>query len=149
MNVTIKAKRLPHATGLNAPRKMTPGSSGCDICAAVEGPKTIEAGSHALVPTGFCFEIPQGFEVQVRSRSGLALKHGVMVLNSPGTIDSDYRGEVNVILANFGAEPFIINRGDRIAQLVPMAVPLDVNFTESEELSETKRGAGGFGHSGV
>jgi dUTP pyrophosphatase len=149
MSLIIKIKRLPHAMGLKAPRKMTPGSSGCDICAAVERPTTIQPGSHALIPTGFCCEIPPGYEVQVRSRSGLAVKHGVMVLNSPGTIDADYRGEVNIILANLGSEPFTVNRGDRVAQLVPMAVPVNVDFVESDELSGTDRGAGGFGHSGV
>lgn len=128
---------------------MTKGSSGCDVCAAVETDVVLQPGGRALVPTGFCFEIPQGYEVQVRSRSGLAVKHGVFVLNSPGTIDSDYRGEVKVILANTGSAPFTIKRGDRIAQLVVAPVASDVDFAESENISETRRGAGGFGHTGV
>jgi dUTP pyrophosphatase len=128
---------------------MTKGSSGCDVCAAVETDVVLEPAGRALVPTGFCFEIPQGYEVQVRSRSGLAVKHGVFVLNSPGTIDSDYRGEVKVILANTGNAPFTIKRGDRIAQLVVAPVAADIDFAESGNISETKRGAGGFGHTGM
>ncbi len=145
----IAVKRLAHAEGLPLPHKQTKGSSGCDVCAAIESSALLEPGERLLVPTGFCFEIPQGQEVQVRPRSGLAIKHGVTVLNTPGTIDSDYRGEVKVILINLGSEPFEIKRGERIAQLVPMSVPLDVDFKETEKLSETKRGAGGFGHTGT
>jgi dUTP pyrophosphatase len=115
----------------------------------VETDVVLEPAGRALVPTGFCFEIPQGYEVQVRSRSGLAVKHGVFVLNSPGTIDSDYRGEVKVILANTGSAPFAIKRGDRIAQLVVAPVANNVDFAESESISATKRGAGGFGHTGI
>jgi dUTP pyrophosphatase len=128
---------------------MTKGSSGCDIAAAVEADVVLEPSGRALVPTGFCFEIPQGYEVQVRSRSGLAIKHGVFVLNSPGTIDSDYRGEVKVILGNAGSAPFTIRRGDRIAQLVVAAVANNIDFEESASVSETGRGAGGFGHTGI
>jgi dUTP pyrophosphatase len=146
---TITVKRLPHATGLPVPCRMTPGSSGCDIAAAVDADIAILPGKRALIPTGFCFEIPEGFEVQVRSRSGLAAKYGVFVLNSPGTIDADYRGEVKVILANLGDEPFTVRRGDRIAQVVPMQLPAHLAFTENDSISETKRGAGGFGHTGV
>jgi dUTP pyrophosphatase len=145
----IIVQRLAHGNGLPLPVRMTKGSSGCDVCAAVETEIVLEPAGRALVPTGFCFEIPQGYEVQVRSRSGLAVKHGVFVLNSPGTIDSDYRGEVKVILANTGNAPFTIKRGDRIAQLVVAPVANNVNFSESESISETKRGAGGFGHTGV
>ncbi len=144
----ISVKRLPHAKELPIPQKMTPGSSGCDISAAVEESITIKPGERALVPTGFCFEIPTGYEVQLRPRSGLAWKHGVTILNTPGTIDSDYRGEVKVILANLGTEPFVLKRGERIAQLVPMAVAADLEFKENASLTETERGIGGFGHTG-
>jgi dUTP pyrophosphatase len=147
--IPITVKRLPHAGDLAIPQRMTPGSSGCDIAAAIDADIDLLPGKRALIPTGFCFEIPEGFEVQVRSRSGLAAKHGVFVLNSPGTIDSDYRGEVKVILANMGEEPFTIQRGDRIAQVVPMTVPVTVNFKENSSISETARGSGGFGHTGV
>jgi dUTP pyrophosphatase len=146
---TITVKRLPHAKDLSVPKRMTPGSSGCDIAAALDADLTILPGKRMLVPTGFCFEIPVGYEVQVRSRSGLAAKYGVFVLNSPGTIDSDYRGEVKVILANGGDEPFVVRRGDRIAQVVPMQVPVTLNFQEHDSISETTRGSGGFGHTGV
>jgi dUTP pyrophosphatase len=145
----IIIQRLPHGAGLPIPQRMTKGSSGCDVCAAVETDVVLEPAGRALVPTGFCFEIPQGYEVQVRSRSGLAVKHGVFVLNSPGTIDSDYRGEVKIILANIGSAPFTIKRGDRIAQLVVAPVASDIDFAENESISETKRGAGGFGHTGI
>jgi dUTP pyrophosphatase len=147
--VPIIVKRLPHAADLPVPRRMTPGSSGCDIAAAIDADMAILPGKRALIPTGFCFEIPEGFEVQVRSRSGLAAKHGVFVLNSPGTIDSDYRGEVKVILANMGEEPFPVRRGDRIAQVVPMSVPVSIDFKENSSISFTARGSGGFGHTGV
>jgi dUTP pyrophosphatase len=146
---TIIVKRLPHACDLPVPKRMTPGSSGCDMAAAIDAEISLLPGKRALVPTGFCFEIPEGYEVQVRSRSGLAAKHGVFVLNSPGTIDSDYRGEVKVILANMGDEPFVVRRGDRIAQVVPMQVPAVLNFKEENSISETTRGSGGFGHTGV
>jgi dUTP pyrophosphatase len=147
--IPITVKRLPHAGDLPIPQRMTPGSSGCDIAAAIDADMIILPGKRALIPTGFCFEIPEGFEVQVRSRSGLAAKHGVFVLNSPGTIDSDYRGEVKVILANMGDEPFAVRRGDRIAQVVPMTVPIAIDFKENSSISETTRGSGGFGHTGV
>ena len=146
---SIHIKRLDHASGLPIPARMTAGSSGCDIAAAIDSDITLMPGKRDLIPTGFCFEIPPGFEVQVRSRSGLAAKHGVMVLNSPGTIDSDYRGEVKVILINLGSEPFIVRRGDRIAQVVPMQVASSVDFKEKTGISETTRGVGGFGHTGV
>lgn len=148
-SVFIIAKRLEHASDLPLPRRMTAGSSGCDICAAVDQEVVIEVGGRALIPTGFCFEIPQGYEIQVRPRSGLAFKSGVTVLNTPGTIDADYRGEIKIILANFGDQNFTIKRGDRIAQLVPMKIPETVDFAEMDSITETSRGAGGFGHTGV
>ncbi|MDR2694565.1 MAG: dUTP diphosphatase [Chitinispirillales bacterium] len=147
----ISVTRLPHAIGLSLPVRMTPGSSGCDVCAAVEGEVVINPGGRVLIPTGLRFCIPEGIEVQVRPRSGLALKHGVTVLNAPGTIDADYRGEVQIILINHGDKPFVINRGDRIAQLVPASVAIDTVFVEDggdEVTDDTSRGAGGFGHTG-
>lgn len=147
--ITIIAKRLDHATGLPLPGRMTAGSSGCDICAAIENDLVLEAGGRALIPTGFCFEMPLGYEIQVRPRSGLAFKYGITILNSPGTIDADYRGEVKILLANFGDQPFTIRRGDRIAQLVPMKIPEKIDFEEQDSITETQRGAGGFGHTGV
>jgi dUTP pyrophosphatase len=146
---SILVKRLSHAHDLAIPRRMTAGSSGCDVAAAIDEDITLASGARALISTGFCFEIPTGFEVQVRSRSGLAAKHGVMVLNSPGTIDSDYRGEVKVVLINFGEGPFTIRRGDRIAQVVPMQIAASLDFKEKTDISETLRGAGGFGHTGL
>jgi dUTP pyrophosphatase len=144
----ILVKRLPHALGLDLPKRMTDHASGCDVTAAVESDVVIPPMGRTLIPTGLILEIPPGYEVQVRPRSGLAIKHGVTVLNAPGTIDADYRGEVKVILANLGSEPFIVKRGDRIAQLVPAKVAAEIDFRESEALSETERGAGGFGHTG-
>ncbi|MDO5575493.1 MAG: dUTP diphosphatase [Fibrobacter sp.] len=146
---SIFVKRLEHAAGLPLPSRMTPGSSGCDVCAALGESVTIEPQKRALIPTGLCFEIPVGYEVQVRPRSGLAFKNGVTVLNAPGTIDSDYRGEVKVILINLGEEPFTIKHGDRIAQLVAARVASELEFTERGTVSETLRGAGGFGHTGT
>lgn len=148
-NAMIFIKRLGHANGLPLPHRMTKGSSGCDVCAAIDDKLIIPAGGRALIPTGLCFEIPEGYEVQVRPRSGLAFKFGVTVLNAPGTIDADYRGEVKIILANFGDQPFTVNRGDRIAQLVPMKVADSIDFTECESITETDRGDGGFGHTGI
>jgi dUTP pyrophosphatase len=145
----IIVQRLPHAEGLPLPVRMTKGASGCDIAAAVDDDVILKPSARALIPTGFRFEIPPGYEVQVRSRSGLAIKCGICVLNSPGTIDSDYRGEVKIILANLGNADFIIRRGDRIAQLVVAPVAADIDFTEFKELTETTRGSGGFGHTGV
>ena len=147
--VFINVKRLPHGEGLPLPQRMTPGSSGCDICAALDEPLDLLPGARALIPTGFCFEIPEGFEVQVRPRSGLAVKYGITVLNTPGTIDADYRGEVKIILVNLSPQPFVIKHGDRIAQLVPAKVANYVNFAERDSISETGRGAGGFGSTGL
>lgn len=146
---SISVKRLPHAEGLPLPRRMSAGASGCDVAAAIDRDIVIAPGCRTAVPTGLIFEIPAGFEVQVRPRSGLALKHGVTVLNAPGTVDADYRGEVQVILANLGTGPFTVRRGDRIAQLVPAPVAQEIDFRESSDVSETARGAGGFGHTGT
>lgn len=143
--IDIKIKRLPHGEGLPLPAYASAQAVGLDVVAA-ESVRLWPAGSHA-VATGFAIAIPEGYEVQVRPRSGLALKHGISVLNTPGTIDSDYRGEVKVILANLGGIPFDVVRGERIAQLVPAPV-LRANFEEVENLDETARGAGGFGSTG-
>jgi dUTP pyrophosphatase len=144
--IQIRLKRLPHGEGLPLPTYATEHAAGMDVVAAEE--LTLAPGARHAVATGFAIAIPAGYEVQVRPRSGLALKHGITCLNTPGTIDSDYRGEVKVILANLGAEPFEIRRGDRIAQLVP-AVVQQARFAEVEELDETVRGTGGFGSTGV
>jgi len=143
--IEIKLTRLPHGDGMPLPRYATEHAAGLDVCAAEE--LVLEPGQRHAVATGFAIEIPHGYEVQVRPRSGLALKHGVTCLNTPGTIDSDYRGEVKVILANLSQEPFEIRRGERIAQLVPAPV-LQASFVEVEMLAETTRGAGGFGSTG-
>jgi dUTP pyrophosphatase len=147
-HLSIPVKYLPHAEGLPVPQRMTADSSGCDIAAAVDGPLVVQPGERALVPTGLVFETPRGYEVQVRPRSGLAIKHGVTVLNAPGTVDADYRGEVKVILINLGSEPFTVKRGDRIAQAVPARVASDVDFERRGDVSDTRRGEGGFGHTG-
>jgi dUTP pyrophosphatase len=144
----VRIRRLPHAEGLPLPTYETPGSAGMDVRAAVGEPLTLARGEIALVPTGFAIEVPAGFEMQVRPRSGLAAKHGITLPNSPATIDSDYRGEVRVIVQNLGAEPFVVERGMRIAQMVLQRVPR-VQWIESEELTATSREAGGFGHTGV
>jgi len=146
----IGVLRLPHAEGLPLPRYETAGAAGMDLLAAIpETPVfTISAGKRALIQTGLCIEIPAGFEAQVRPRSGLALKHGVTVLNAPGTIDADYRGEVSVLLVNHGDEPFTVTRGMRIAQLVVAPVAQAV-LEERTSLAETGRGAGGYGSTGV
>ncbi len=148
--VKITLARLPHGEGLPLPAYQTPGSAGLDLMAAIaHGAKlVIEPGARELVPTGLRIELPPGFEGQVRPRSGLALKSGVTVLNSPGTIDSDYRGEVAVILINLGTEPFEITRGARIAQLV-VAPVIQAVLVEASELGASTRGEGGFGSTGV
>ena len=150
MTVTIRLTRLPHAEGLPLPAYETQGSAGMDLRAAVseEAPVTLPPGGRALIPTGLTIALPDHHEAQVRPRSGLALKFGVTCLNSPGTIDADYRGEVGVILANLGAEPFVIRRGDRIAQMV-IAPFLQARFLEVDHLDETERGTGGFGSTGA
>jgi dUTP pyrophosphatase len=150
MTVKIGVKRLPHAEGLPLPRYETPDAAGMDLLAALAENSifTLEIGKRVLIPTGLCFELPAGFEGQVRPRSGLALKHGITVLNSPGTIDADYRGEVSVLLINHGDAPFQVTRGMRIAQLVVAPVTRGL-FEERDTLSDTSRGAGGYGSTGV
>ena len=141
--------RLPHGEGLDLPAYETAGAAGMDLRAAVpaDQPMTIRPGARVLVPTGFIFEIPAGYEGQVRPRSGLAFKHGITCLNTPGTIDSDYRGEVKVLLVNLGGEDFVVERGMRIAQMV-IAPVTQVTIREANGTSTTARGAGGFGSTG-
>lgn len=145
----VQIQRLPHSEGLPLPAYETAGSAGMDLRAAVpdDQPLTLAPGQRVLVPTGLKIALPLGYEAQVRARSGLALKHGIICPNAPGTIDSDYRGECGVILANIGAESFVIRRGERIAQLV-IAKHERADWVEVEELDETARGAGGFGSTG-
>ncbi|MGE6783377.1 dUTP diphosphatase [Ensifer adhaerens] len=147
---TLNLVRLPHGEGLALPAYETAGAAGMDLRAAVPGdrPLMLMPGKRALVPTGFVFEVPAGYEAQIRPRSGLAFKHGITCLNTPGTIDSDYRGEVKVLLVNLGDEDFIIERDMRIAQMV-IAPVTQVSVRETENASETARGAGGFGSTGV
>ena len=146
---TLRLRRLPHSEGLALPAYETAQSAGMDLRAAVpaDAPVTLAPGDRALIPTGLAIALEPGFEAQVRPRSGLALKHGVTCLNSPGTVDADYRGEVGVILINHGREPFVVSRGERIAQLVVAAAP-QARPVEVESLDETARGAGGFGSTG-
>jgi dUTP pyrophosphatase len=144
--ITIRIKRVDGYEG-ELPRPASSGSAGLDLTAHLSGPLTIEPGGRLLIPTGIAVAIPAGFEGQVRPRSGLAVRHGVTVLNSPGTIDSDYRGQVQVILINLGKDPFVVNPGDRIAQLIVAPVAA-VQWEEADVLPETGRGHGGFGHSG-
>jgi dUTP pyrophosphatase len=148
--VTVAVVRLPHGRGLALPAYQSDGAAGMDLLAAVAKgtPLQLAPGARALVPTGLVLQLPLGFEAQVRPRSGLALRHGITVLNSPGTIDSDYRGEVQVLLANLGKDPFSIARGERIAQLVVARVE-QVQLIEVAETAPTLRGAGGFGSTGV
>lgn len=134
--------------GVNLPVYKTPGSAGADVCAYITEAVTIKKGERAIVPTGLFFEIPEGYEIQVRPRSGLAAKNGITVLNTPGTIDSDYRGELKVILINLGNEDFVINNGDRIAQII-LAPVVQAAFEVTDSISETERGQGGFGSTGV
>ena len=147
-DIAVRIRRLPHAEGLPLPGYETPGAAGMDVRAAVEAPLTLAPGAIVLVATSFVIELPEGFEMQVRPRSRLAAKHGITLPNSPATIDSDYRGEVRVIVQNLGAEPFVIERGARIAQMVLQRVPR-VTWVEADELSATARGDGGFGHTGA
>ena len=143
--ITIALQRLPHGDGLPLPAYASAGAAGMDVVAAET--LTLAPGARHAVATGFAVAIPAGFEIQVRPRSGLALRHGVTCLNTPGTIDSDYRGEVKVILANLGDEPFDVARGDRIAQLVPAPVQ-HAMVAEVDRLDDTPRGGGGFGSTG-
>ena len=145
--VLVPISVLPHGEGLALPAYATPGSAGCDLRAAVTSPRTLAPGERAAVETGIAVAIPEGFEGQVRMRSGLALKHGLAALNAPGTIDSDYRGEIKVIIANLGSDPVTIERGDRIAQLVLSPVA-QARFEPARELPATVRAAGGFGSTG-
>ncbi|MFN3619624.1 dUTP diphosphatase [Sphingorhabdus sp.] len=144
--VEIRVKRLNHGAEMPLPEYATLGAAGMDICAAES--VNLRVGKRHAVATGFAFAIPEGYEVQVRPRSGLALKHGITCLNTPGTIDSDYRGEVKVILANLGDDEFMINKGDRIAQIVVAPVTRGV-MVEVEALDDTERGSGGFGSTGI
>jgi dUTP pyrophosphatase len=145
--VTVAIRRLLHGVGLPLPAPATDMSAGADLLAAVTEPLTLEPGARALVPTGVAIQMPDGFEAQVRPRSGLALKHGVTLLNSPGTIDADYRGEIGVVLVNLGSEPFRVTRGMRIAQMVVQPVSR-VRWQEEKTLDDTGRGVGGFGSTG-
>jgi len=150
MAVRIAVKRLPHASGLPLPAYETPGAAGMDLIAAVEeaSPFRLSPGESRLVPTGLILELPEGYEGQVRPRSGLAFRNGITVLNAPGTVDADYRGEVQVLLINLGREDFSITRGMRIAQLVVAQVAAAM-LVETENVTETTRGAGGFGSTGT
>ncbi|MBT5648376.1 MAG: dUTP diphosphatase [Rhodospirillaceae bacterium] len=146
--VEIAVTRLPHNADLPLPAYETAQSAGMDLAAAIDAPMTLAPGKRAMVPTGLAIALPAGFEAQVRPRSGLAAKNGVTVLNTPGTIDADYRGEVKVILVNLGEDSFEIERGMRIAQMV-IAPVTQASFTEVDSLSETERGSGGFGSTGT
>jgi dUTP diphosphatase len=145
--VVLRVKRLNVQGDLPLPDYASEGSSGLDIRASLKQPICLEPGKIKFIPTGLAFSIPSGFEIQVRPRSGLALNHGIGMVNSPGTIDSDYRGEIGIILINFGERPFIIQNGDRIAQMI-LAKTYRAEIVEVEELDETGRGDGGFGHTG-
>ena len=146
--LVLKVQRLPHAHGLPLPSYATLGAAGMDLLAAVDSPLVLAPGARALVPTGLRIALPAGYELQVRPRSGLALKHGIILPNAPGTIDEDYRGELGIIIMNAGDEPFIIERGMRVAQGV-LAPVLRATWEECETLDETARGAGGFGSTGT
>lgn len=145
--VHLRVQRLPHAGDLPAPRRASAGSAGLDLVAALEAELVIAPGERALVPTGFAVEIPLGWEGQVRPRSGLATRHGIGIPNAPGTIDSDYRGELKVSLINLGREPYTVRRGDRVAQLLLAPVP-EIEVEEVDELAASERGSGGFGSTG-
>ena len=145
--VQVQIKRLAHAMDLPLPQAQSAGAAGLDLAAAVDAPLVMKPGERTLIPTGLSVEIPTGYEGQVRPRSGNAIKLGLGLLNSPGTIDSDYRGEIKVICINLGQEPITISRGDRIAQML-IAPVIMVEWKEVGELAETTRGAGGFGHTG-
>jgi len=147
-NINIKIKRISKDyNDIPLPEYATEGSAGMDIRATVREPLIIKMGEVVMVPTNLSVEIPMGYEIQVRPRSGLAAKHGIGVLNSPGTVDSDYRGEIKIILINFGKEDFAIQKGERIAQLIVSRV-FRADFSEESSLNESKRGSGGFGHTG-
>ncbi len=143
----VLVRRLPEGRDLEIPRKATEHSAGFDLRARVDAPLTIPPGGRVLVPTGIAIALPEGYEAQVRPRSGLALRSGITLLNSPGTVDADYRGEIGVVVINLGAEPVTLGRGERIAQMVVHRLPA-VELEEVEALPETDRGPGGFGHTG-
>jgi dUTP pyrophosphatase len=145
--LTVPVRRLAEAADLPLPAYATAGSAGLDLVAAVTAPVTIAPGARALIPTGLAIQLPDGYEAQIRPRSGLALKHGITVLNAPGTVDSDYRGEVSVLLVNLGDRPVTLARGERVAQLVVAAVQRIV-WSEQTDLDQTARGAGGYGSTG-
>lgn len=145
---TLSLQRLPHGADLPLPHYATPGAAGMDLPAAIDSEIALNPGERALIPTGFAMAVPDGFEAQIRPRSGLAARNGITVLNTPGTIDSDYRGEVQVILINLGQEPFIITRGMRIAQMIIAPVTI-VSISEQKELPDTQRGNAGFGSTGL
>ncbi len=145
--VRIQIQYLPHGQGLDSPHYASAHAAGADLRAAIDEEVVLLPGEHALIPAGFAMALPAGFEAQVRPRSGLALKHGITVLNAPGTIDADYRGEVGIILINLGQHPFHIQRGDRIAQMI-IAPVIQAIWHEAEALDTTQRGSGGFGSSG-
>lgn len=146
--IVLKFQRLSSNRDLPLPSYQTSESSGLDLRAAIEKEIILNPGDIKLIPTGLCVSIPKGYELQIRPRSGLALKHGLGIVNSPGTIDSDYRGEINIIAINFGKEPFVVKRGDRIAQIVVNKISYGI-VQEVDSLDSTERGEGGFGHSGV
>jgi len=148
MGIPIRVHRLPHAEGLPLPAYATGGAAGMDLLAAIVEPVTIEPGRRALIPTGLAIALPPGYELQLRPRSGLALRHGIVLPNSPGTIDEDYRGEVQVIVLNAGDAPFVVERGARIAQAV-LAPVVRARWQEVASLDETARGSGGFGSTGT
>lgn len=148
MSVSVAVTRLPHGADLELPTYETEDAAGMDLRAAVASDLVIAPGERALIPTGLAIALPSGYEAQVRPRSGLALKTGISLVNSPGTIDADYRGEIGVIVINHGAEDFTVTRGMRIAQMV-IAPVIQASWTEVEDLSETARGAGGFGSTGI
>ena len=147
-DIAVSIQRLPHGADLPVPAPATSASAGADLLAAVAETVVLAPGASALIPTGVAIQLPSGFEAQVRPRSGLAVKHGVTILNSPGTIDADYRGEIGVILINHGDEPFTVTRGMRIAQMVVQPV-IGAQWREVEALDETDRGDGGFGSTGT
>lgn len=148
MTVPVRITRLPHGADLPLPAYETAGAAGMDLRAAVDAPVTLAPGERAAVPTGIAIALPAGYEAQVRARSGLARRHGIAMVNAPGTVDSDYRGELQVLLVNLGEEPFTVARGDRIAQMV-VAPVVRVAWDEVGSLDTTARGAGGFGSTGV
>ena len=148
MSVPIRVRRLPHGEGLPLPAYATGGAAGMDLLAAIVEPVTIAPGNRALIPTGLAIALPPGYELQIRPRSGLALRHGIVLPNSPGTIDEDYRGELQVIVLNTGDAPFVVERGARIAQAV-LAPVVRARWQEVASLDETARGSGGFGSTGT